>query len=75
LLQHTEAPPISLGWDDKIPVSEETVALITANEPSNTASVDVVDDNSKLNEHDAYRISTRQRKLRVNRRDDFLWQL
>jgi hypothetical protein len=67
LFQHTEAPPISLGWDDKKHVSVEMMAPIPVKEPSNTATVD---DNNKLNEHNANRKS-RQKKLPANKTDDF----
>lgn len=75
MFQHTEAPPISLGWDDKLAALVERVAPTTCNDLSNIASNDEVDDSSKLNEHNTYRISRRQKKLPVNRTDDFLWQL
>lgn len=42
LFQHTQAQPISLGWDDKLPVTVERIAPITCTELSSTASVDVV---------------------------------
>lgn len=72
LFQHIKTPPISLGWEDKPPVLVEIIAPGTCNEPSKTVP-NVVEENSKLNEHNTYRTSTRRKKLPVNRTDDFLW--
>jgi hypothetical protein len=58
LFQCTELPPISLGWDDRPPALVEIITPVTCKESSNTVS-NVDEDNSKLNEHKAYRISTR----------------
>jgi hypothetical protein len=38
LFQYTEVPPISLGWEDKLPTSLEMMAPITGNEVRNTVA-------------------------------------
>jgi hypothetical protein len=63
LYQHTETPPISLSWEDKLAISTERTASRICNNLSNTVLNDGTEDSSKLNEHDAYRISRRQKKL------------
>jgi hypothetical protein len=72
LFQQTKTPPISSGWEGEPQVLMEIIAPGTCNEPSKTLPY-MVEENSKLNEHNTYRTSTRRKKVPVNRTDDFLW--
>jgi hypothetical protein len=72
MFQYTDPQPISLGWDDKQHVLVEKLIPIAENVLS-SSPIGVAEENNKPNEYNAHRISTRQKRLPVNRTEDFLW--
>jgi hypothetical protein len=70
LFQHTEVLPISLGWESKQAIMLEMETSITYNDPNNVLN-DEVGDSREETELSVHRTSKRQKKLPINRTDDF----
>ena len=75
LFQHTEVLPISLGWETNQAVMLEMETTITCNDFNNVVLNDNVDDSRKEKESNVSRTSNRQKKVPINRTDDFIWQI
>jgi hypothetical protein len=75
LFQHTEVLPISLGWENNQAVTLERETSITCNYINNVVLNDDVGDSRKEKESNVTRTSNRQKKVPINRTDDFLWQI
>jgi 23S rRNA pseudoU1915 N3-methylase RlmH len=75
LFQPIEVIPITLDWNSNQVMSLELEATPVNSDLDNTWSKDDIEDECEVEESKVCRVSNRQKKVPVDRTDDFLWQI